>query len=132
MGAPERSTGRTTTGIQGKSPAPHTQTTVKAPPSTRRAPLGPLPPPQKGIQRHPPPTEPPAPPASSWLSGFAAGLDVTTQYLKPKDPKHPTDTLFDWDKVVAADSFLIPGGKKVSNKISFIVIKATFGSGPNA
>jgi GH25 family lysozyme M1 (1,4-beta-N-acetylmuramidase) len=74
----------------------------------------------------------PGPPAPGWLSGFAKGVDVTTQFLKPADPKAGGEVLFDWDTVVNASEFRAPGNQVVKDKLNFIVIKATLGSGPNA
>jgi GH25 family lysozyme M1 (1,4-beta-N-acetylmuramidase) len=66
------------------------------------------------------------PPAPGWMNGYAKGLDVTTQFRDAQNP------LFNWDAVVAAEQFKVPGGRVTNDHISFIVIKATLGSGPDA
>jgi GH25 family lysozyme M1 (1,4-beta-N-acetylmuramidase) len=90
---------------------------VPAPSAARRAPAGPATPPGKAGGKAV------APLAPAWMNGFAKGLDVTTQF---RDAAHP---LFDWDAVLRADQFRVPGGGVVTDRISFVVIKASIGHG---
>lgn len=116
---PATAAGRQSTGILGKSravPAPR----VAAPPAARRAPAGPAAPTRKAGPRAV------APLAPVWMNGFAKGIDVTTQF---RDATHP---VFDWDAVVGATEFKIPGGLVAKDRISFVVIKATLGGGADA
>jgi GH25 family lysozyme M1 (1,4-beta-N-acetylmuramidase) len=121
--------GRSATGILGKTQPVIPQRPVKSPPSARKAGHGPQPP-MRTVLHAPAAPKKPAPPAPGWLAGFAKGVDVTTQFLHGANPKD--EVLFDWETVVNATEFRIPGGRAVKDRMNFIVIKATLGSGPNA